>query len=81
MNEPPLIANPLHEDDQIVLYGYALKENPETGKDGKPLEPIKSLKEVVVYRYPRVFHVFIVVEYGRRFYRSLYEMKFQIETP
>jgi hypothetical protein len=29
------------------------------------------LKEVVVYRYPRVFHIYNVVEYGRRWYRQL----------
>ena len=26
-----------------------------------------TLKEVVVYRYPRVFHIFNIVEYGRRY--------------
>ena len=29
------------------------------------------MKEVVVYRYPRVFHIYNVVEYGRRWYRQL----------
>jgi hypothetical protein len=30
-----------------------------------------TLKEVVVFRDPRVVHVYNVVEYGRRFYRKL----------
>lgn len=29
------------------------------------------LKEIVAYRYPRVIHMFNVVEYGRRWYRTL----------
>ena len=29
------------------------------------------MKEVIVYRYPRVFHIYNVVEYGRRWYRQL----------
>ena len=33
--------------------------------------PTFTLKEVVVYRYPRVFHIYNVVEYGRRWYRTL----------
>jgi hypothetical protein len=30
-----------------------------------------TVKEIIVYRYPRVFHVFNLIEYGRRWYRSL----------
>ena len=31
---------------------------------------IECLKEVIIYRYPKVVHVFNVVEYGRRWYRT-----------
>jgi hypothetical protein len=29
------------------------------------------LKEVVVYRYPPVFHIYNVVEFGRRWFRTI----------
>ena len=32
---------------------------------------LSIMKEVIVYRYPRVFHIYNVVEYGRRWYRQL----------
>ena len=31
----------------------------------------KTLKEIVVFRKPQVVHVYNIIEYGRRFYRSL----------
>ena len=30
-----------------------------------------TLKEVVVYRYPRVIHIYNIIEHGRRWYRSM----------
>lgn len=45
----------------LVLYGHTSKSDPEK---------IPTLKEVILYRYPKVFHIFNIVEYGRRLYRS-----------
>jgi hypothetical protein len=45
--------------DHMVLYGFWPKEGPPT------------LKEFVVYKYPRVLQVFNILEYGRRWYRSM----------
>jgi hypothetical protein len=42
-----------------LLYGYWPKEGAAT------------LKEIVVYKYPRFLQVFNIVEYGRRWYRTL----------
>lgn len=48
-----------------ILMGYY---DSSTAED--PDRP-DTLREVVVYRYPKVMHVFNVVEHGRRFYRKL----------
>jgi hypothetical protein len=47
-----------------TLYGFT------TPKTEDPTF-IPTLKEVRVYRYPRVLHIFNVVEHGRRWYRSM----------
>ena len=56
----------------VVIYAYAEIFNPPSdgSKDG-PKVDASLLKEIVVYRYPRVFHVFNVVEHGRYWYRSI----------
>ncbi len=43
----------------------------DDGEGGAPQEFPRILREVVVGRTPPVVHVFSVVEYGRRFYRSI----------
>ena len=39
--------------------------------EGESIEDNILSKEIVVYRYPRVVHIFNIVEHGRRFYRTL----------
>ena len=53
-----------------VLYGFIL-ETVETNKGEKREQESTCLKEIVVYRYPRVMQVFNIVEHGRRWYRSI----------
>jgi hypothetical protein len=48
-----------------TLCGFTKSSSPED------VSFVATLKEVVVYRYPRVFHIFNIVEHGRRWYRSL----------
>ncbi|KAJ1425171.1 hypothetical protein B484DRAFT_93375, partial [Ochromonadaceae sp. CCMP2298] len=50
--------------DTATLYGFTLGKADDA-------EFIPTLKEVRVYRYPRVFHIFNIVEHGRRWYRSM----------
>ena len=67
----------LNDSEIITLCGYS--ENPyqgdgseKTRRDSRVDAPhAETIKEVVVYRYPRVFHIYNVVEYGRRWYRQL----------
>ena len=55
----------------VVIYAYTEMFGPpaDGSKDG-PKTDASLLKEIVVYRYPRVFHVYNVVEHGRRWYRT-----------
>jgi hypothetical protein len=60
----------------ITMCGYSENLPPAGTEKGRrdskqDSNPPVTLKEVVVYRYPRVFHIFNVVEYGRRWYRQL----------
>jgi hypothetical protein len=48
--------------EYCVLYGNT---PPNPSEPEKP----STLKEVIIYRYPRVFHIYNIVEHGRRFYR------------
>ena len=68
----------LYEQEVITMCGYS--DNIPRGNDNDKQSKRDSrtdsnvtvtLKEVVVYRYPRVFHIYNVVEYGRRWYRQL----------
>ena len=69
----------LYEQEVITMCGYSENTSGNNsaerakGKDGKADRELSNvtLKEVVVYRYPRVFHIYNVVEYGRRWYRQL----------
>jgi hypothetical protein len=38
---------------------------------GSRAESRETHKEIIVYRYPQVFHVYNIEEYGRRWYRTL----------
>ena len=67
----------LNDSEIITLCGFS--ENPYQGEGsektrresrGDVMHAV-TIKEVVVYRYPRVFHIYNVVEYGRRWYRQL----------
>ena len=56
-----MAAYPGDKDEMAVVIGYT----PST------LEPgVDMLREIIVYRYPKVFHVYNIVEYGRRWYRT-----------
>jgi hypothetical protein len=59
----PLFMSADKLDDAVftILRGYSPSATPNGAE---------TLKEIIVYRYPPVFHVFNVVEYGRRWYRS-----------
>lgn len=69
----------MSEAEVITMCGYAENRNsPDESPSSTPNKKNKgereyttTLKEVVVYRYPRVFHIYNVVEYGRRWYRQL----------
>lgn len=57
--------------------GQPVKDPNADSKDPNKPAPAPSakeqwatLKEIIVYRYPRVVHIFNVVSYGRRFYRT-----------
>lgn len=51
---------------------FAGAEPPEGEEEAKFItRDVKYLKEVVVAKDPPVVHVYDVVEYGRRFYRTL----------
>jgi hypothetical protein len=52
-----------------VLYGY--QENGGNSESAGGEGSAVTLKEVVAYRYPKVFHIYNVVEHGRRWYRTL----------
>ncbi len=42
-------------------------------KDAKvPVPTIKVMREVVVFKNPKLIHVYTVIEHGRRFYRSVF---------
>lgn len=56
-------------DEYGILHGLAM--HPQGSNDRKSDEKRFTLKEIICYRYPRVFHVYNVVEHGRRFYRTL----------
>ena len=56
-------------DEYGILHGLAIHPSKSTEKGIE--ETRVTLKEVICYRYPRVFHVYNVVEHGRRFYRTL----------
>jgi hypothetical protein len=61
-------------DEVGIMHGLLVHPGQSEDKDSRtaePRDPKGTLKEIVVYRYPRVFHVYDVMEYGRRFYRSL----------
>ena len=62
----------LSSKSMVVIYAYSQIFNPplDGSKDG-PKVDVSLLKEIVVYQYPRVFHVFDVVEHGRYWYRSI----------
>ena len=49
--------------DSAILYANYLEVAEEVHD--------KTVKEIIVYRYPRIFHIFNVIEYGRRWYRSI----------
>ena len=51
---------------EVMLQGMVLPTT--TPKDDT--EQFRLIKEIVVYRYPKVIHVFDVVEYGRRWFRT-----------
>jgi len=67
-------SNDLETEEICTLFGYAeASDDPKNSKNFKNGTAFvaTTLREVVVYRYPRVIHVFNVVEHGRRFYRTL----------
>jgi hypothetical protein len=47
--------------EMVTLYGTWQKEGDQTA----------TMKEFVIFQYPRVLHVYNLIEYGRRYYRSL----------
>ena len=67
-------------DETVVVIGF-FYPNAELQSQGQ-LNPQSTqvvspehnqtyiMREIVVYKYPKVFHVFNIIEYGRRFYRS-----------
>jgi hypothetical protein len=58
----------------LTMCGYSennMPTTPEKRNSKQETESSVTLKEVVVYRYPRVFHIYNVVEYGRRWFRQL----------
>jgi len=63
----------LARSEVCTLYGMAANvvEEYQGSPSKNPPPPTFTLKEIVIYRYPRVFHVYNVVEYGRRWYRTL----------
>ena len=52
--------NESSKSEIATLYGLWPKDSPQ-----------QTMKEMVIYRYPKVLHVFNLIEYGRRWYRSL----------
>ena len=56
--------------DLVVLFGIKRTTIPAK-EEGKEDIVVETLKEVVVYRYNRVFQIFDVLEHGRRWFRSL----------
>lgn len=63
-------SNDLNNKDVAILYCHvALPGVAIPPKESKE-EPQRLLKEIIVYRSTRVFHVFNVISHGRRFYRS-----------
>ena len=82
-----MTADDISSADRVVLAGYVPvakatavvqeKSKDSKGKKGEEEEEVKEpeqlgqLKEVIVYRYPAMLHIYNVVEYGRRFYRTL----------
>ena len=68
----------LYESEVVTMCGYSnnIPHGNDIDKQSKRDSRLETpctvtLKEVVVYRYPRVFHIYNVVEYGRRWYRQL----------
>lgn len=61
-NAPLLMTTyPTEKDDSCLLVYYVAGSDPSVAE---------TLKEIIVYRYPKVIHVFNVTEYGRRWYRT-----------
>lgn len=58
--------------DAVIFYGYAISEIFSDSVSGgqSVSRTVKTLKEVIVYKAPRVFHVFNVFSHGRQFFRS-----------
>jgi hypothetical protein len=52
--------------DILSLIGVVVSGSTENGGT-----QTITMKEVVVHKYPRVFHVYNLIEHGRRWYRSL----------
>jgi hypothetical protein len=65
------------DPDVLELVGYcsantiAVFNGQQPQASDKAPPPYEVMKEIVIYRYPKVFHVYNVVEYGRRWYRTL----------
>lgn len=63
----------IDNDCIAVLYGHLVLQvdGEEEKSNEKEKEKWKTLKEIVVYRHLKTFHIFNVMSHGRRFYRSL----------
>ena len=53
--------------ESATLYGFTKSSNNNDNNNNY----IPTLKEIRVYRYPRVFHIYNILEYGRRWFRSM----------
>lgn len=56
--------------NKVLLAGY-VQIPTEKNAEGVMQYTNGSLKEIVVYRYPPVFHIYNVVEFGRRWFRTM----------
>jgi hypothetical protein len=77
MSEAEIITMCGYAENVNSISGESPSSTPSKKKDKGEREYTTTLKEVVVYRYPRVFHIYNVVEYGRRYvliyiYRYIY---------
>ena len=58
-------------DDMAIMQGVSIHPG-QSEEELRTSTNVKgTLKEIILYRYPRVFHVYNILEYGRRWYRSL----------